>query len=170
MGALDGGSEDAHQAVWDGDALDALNTPPPVPASLQPSASVESPRDLFRRALECFTRLESTYFGEDVILVSHQDTLSLFTAALMGTDLRRHHLDYPFALGEVRVVDLTGATSGMVAEGGVAFSPKDLRGEYAVGGPAELFRERRRRVSERRRDERERSAEVYSILLFNQPS
>ena len=82
MGALDGGSEDAHQAVWNGDALDALNTPPPVPASLQPSASVESPRDLFRRALECFTRLESTYFGEDVILVSHQDTLSLFLSLI----------------------------------------------------------------------------------------
>ena len=75
------------EKVWAGDLRDPLNTPPPVPASLQPSASVESPRDLYRRALEAFTRLESTYFGEDVILVSHADTLSLFTAALMGTEL-----------------------------------------------------------------------------------
>jgi hypothetical protein len=37
----------------------------------------------------------------DVIIVSHEDTLSIFCASLYGTDLRRHHLDYPFALGQV---------------------------------------------------------------------
>ena len=34
--------------------------------------------------------------------MSHQDTLSLFTAALLGTDLRRHHVDFPFEHGQVR--------------------------------------------------------------------
>ena len=131
MGALDKESQNNWAAVWEGDLKDATNTPPPVPDSLQPSASVESPRDLFRRALECFTRLEATYFGEDVILVSHSDTLSLFTAAMMGTDLRSHHADWAMELGQVRCVDLSETP-----EGSVGFSPTDLRGEYAVGDKA----------------------------------
>ena len=99
---------------------------------MQPSASVESPRDVYRRALECFTRLESTYYGEDVILVSHQDTLSLFTASLMGTNLTDHHQDWPLELGEVRCIDLSAAPTGA----GSKFAPTDLRGEYAVGDKA----------------------------------
>ena len=87
---------------------------------------------MYRRALECFTRLESTYYGEDVILVSHQDTLSLFTASLMGTKLTDHHVDWPMELGEVRCVDLSAAPSF----GDGNFSPTDLRGEYAVGDKA----------------------------------
>lgn len=130
MGDLDFKSTAAWPSVWEGDARDPLNTPPPVPASLQPSASVESPRDLYRRALECFTRLESTYFGEDVVLVSHADTLSLFTAALMGTNLCDHHKDWAMELGEVRCVDLTSVPQS------ANFSPTDLRGEYAVGDKA----------------------------------
>ena len=58
-----------------------------MPSSLQPSASVESCLDIYRRALEAFTRLEATYYGEDIIIVSHQDTLSVFAAALNGADL-----------------------------------------------------------------------------------
>jgi len=128
------------EKVWAGDLRDPLNTPPPVPASLQPSASVESPRDLYRRALEAFTRLESTYFGEDVILVSHADTLSLFTAALMGTELTDHHKDWAMELGEVRCVDLSAAPVG----GDSRFSPTDLRGEYAVGDKAVNYLEANR--------------------------
>lgn len=131
MGALDFGSTDSWPEVWAGDMKDASNTPPPVPASLQPSASVESPRDLYRRCLEAFTRLEATYYGEDVILVSHSDTLSLFTAALMGTDLRRHHEDWALELGQVRCIDLTGTP-----DAGSNFAPTDIRGEYAVGDKA----------------------------------
>jgi broad specificity phosphatase PhoE len=88
---------------------------------------------LYRRALECFTRLESTYFGEDVILVSHADTISLFTAAMMGTDLRNHHKDWNIELGQVRVVDLSGDDGQAL---GSKFKPTDLRGEYAVGDKA----------------------------------
>lgn len=133
MGALDFDSQTKWPEVWAGDEKDLGNTPPPVPASLQPSASVESPRDLYRRALECFTRLESTYFGEDVILVSHADTISLFTAAMMGTDLRNHHKDWNIELGQVRVVDLSGDDGQAL---GSQFKPTDLRGEYAVGDKA----------------------------------
>lgn len=92
---------------------------------------MESPRDVYRRALECFTRLEATYYGEDVILVSHQDTLSLFTASLMGTPLTDHHKDWALELGEVRCVDLSAPPQGTTN-----FSPTDLRGEYAVGDKA----------------------------------
>jgi len=130
MGALDFGSTASWPAVWEGDAADPTNTPPPVAGSLQPGASVESPRDIFRRALECFTRLESTYFGEDVVLVSHSDTLSLFTASVMGTDLRNHHTDWAIELGQVRCIDLSGTP---ISD---KFAPTDLRGEYAVGDTA----------------------------------
>jgi len=130
MGALDFGSVNAWESVWANDLENPLSTPPPVLSSLQPSASVESCFDLYRRALEAFTRLESTYYGEDLILVSHQDTLSVFAAALNGTDLGRHHIDYPFGLGEVRCIDLTSKPKDSV------ISPFDLRGEYAIGDSA----------------------------------
>lgn len=130
MGALDFGSQEAWVDVWKNDFDDPSSTPPPVPSSLQPSASVESCLDIYRRALEAFTRLEATYYGEDIIIVSHQDTLSVFAAALNGTDLSRHHLDYPFELGQVRCVDLTVPPR----DGSIA--PTDLRGDYAVGDSA----------------------------------
>ena len=130
MGSLDFGSMSAWDGVWANDLEDPLSTPPPVPSSLQPSASVESCFDLYRRALEAFTRLEATYFGEDLILVSHQDTLSVFAAALNGTDLGRHHIDYPFELGEVRCIDLTNPPKDST------ISPIDLRGDYAPGDSA----------------------------------
>ncbi|KAK3270620.1 hypothetical protein CYMTET_20991 [Cymbomonas tetramitiformis] len=71
-------------------------------------------------------RLEGTYFGDDIILVSHQDTLSVYTAALMGTDLSRHHLDWPYELGQGRLIDLTKAPGA-----GDNYSPQDFRGTYA---------------------------------------
>jgi len=98
---------------------------------LQPSASVESVRDLYRRTLEAFTRLEATYFGTDIVLVSHADTLSCFCAALYGTELGRHHLDYPFELGQVRCIDLSG-----IPGKGSRMAPTDIQGEYAVGDKA----------------------------------
>ncbi|CEF99888.1 Histidine phosphatase superfamily, clade-1 [Ostreococcus tauri] len=133
MGSLDFGSQSAWEDVWANDLEDPKSTPPPVPASLQPSASVESCFDIYRRAQEAFTRLEATYFGEDVILVSHADTLSVFCAALNGTELGRHHVDYPFALGEVRCVDLTRVSRDK------GFSPTDLRGDYAPGDAASNY-------------------------------
>ena len=134
MGALDFGPQSAWEDVWANDLEDPRSTPPPVPSSLQPSASVESCVDLYRRAQEAFTRLEATYYGEDVVIVSHQDTLSLFAAALNGTELGRHHLDYKFDLGDVMCVDLT------VPPDDRKFSPTDLRGDYAVGDSAINYR------------------------------
>ena len=131
MGSLDFQDQSNWKKVWENDLKDPLSTPPPVSDSLQPSASVESVRDLYRRTLEAFTRLEATYFGTDIVLVSHADTLSCFCAALYGTDLGRHHLDYPFELGEVKCVDLSG-----IPEKGSKMAPTDIQGEYAVGDKA----------------------------------
>jgi len=128
MGALDFEDQSNWNDVWENDIKDPLSTPPPVKDSLQPSASVESVRDIYRRTLEAFTRLEATYFGSDIVLVSHQDTLSCFCAALYGTELGSHHIDYPFELGQVRCVDLSAAP----AENS-RINPIDLQGEYAVG-------------------------------------
>ena len=50
MGALDFGSQEAWVDVWKNDFDDPSSTPPPVPSSLQPSASVESCLDIYRRA------------------------------------------------------------------------------------------------------------------------
>ena len=136
LGALDGGPAAALEAVWAADAADATSTPPPVASSLQPGASVESTRDVYRRALEAFTRLEATYFGTDIVLVSHGDTLSIFTAALLGTDLRSHHADYPYELGQMRVVDLTGPP----AAGGGGLRPARPAWQPVAGGPAHMAR------------------------------
>ncbi len=142
MGALDFGPQSAWEEVWANDLEDPRSTPPPVPSSLQPSASVESCVDLYRRAQEAFTRLEATYYGEDVVIVSHQDTLSLFAAALNGTELGRHHLDYKFDLGDVMCVDLS------VPPVDRRFSPTDLRGDYAVGDSAINYRGKESQPSE----------------------
>ena len=142
MGALDFGPQSAWEEVWANDLEDPRSTPPPVPSSLQPSASVESCVDLYRRAQEAFTRLEATYYGEDVVIVSHQDTLSLFAAALNGTELGRHHLDYKFDLGDVMCVDLS------VPPVDRQFSPTDLRGDYAVGDSAINYRGKESQPSE----------------------
>lgn len=131
MGSLDFKDQSNWKEVWENDFKDPLSTPPPVLDSLQPSASVESVRDLYRRTLEAFTRLEATYFGTDIVLVSHADTLSCFCAALYGTELGRHHLDYPFELGQVRCIDLSG-----IPGKGSRMAPTDIQGEYAVGDKA----------------------------------
>lgn len=105
LGALDLGPQSAMQSVWENDFNDPDSFPPPVPSSNQPRISVDSVGDLYRRALEAITRLENSYFAQDVILVSHADTLSVFYATMVGTPLERHHLDWPFRNGQVRVFD-----------------------------------------------------------------
>lgn len=123
--------------MWAADLEDDTSAPPPVPASQEPSASTESCQNVYRRALEAFSRLEGSYFGEDIILVSHEDTLSIFCASLYGTDLRRHHLDYPFALGQVSVPLPRGKasrTQGRCCDGGLwrSLSPKHLTSTKSV--------------------------------------
>ena len=105
VGALDEGPQARMQGVWREDRRDAFSTPPPVASSLQPSASVESVMDVNRRVLEAITRLERSYYGDDIVLCSHCSTLSIYMAAMMGTDLKCHHEDWSFVHGQIRVYD-----------------------------------------------------------------
>ena len=105
VGALDGGPRARMQDVYQADRKDPFSTPPPVEASLQPSASVESVMDVNRRVLEAITRLERSYYGDDIALCSHCSTLSIYMAAMMGTKLGDHQRDWPFQHGQVRVYD-----------------------------------------------------------------
>mmetsp|Transcript_19778 Transcript_19778/g.23726 ORF Transcript_19778/g.23726 Transcript_19778/m.23726 type:complete len:368 (+) Transcript_19778:99-1202(+) len=106
MGALEGQPTSNLQVVWENDLVDELSTPPAMD-SMYPTGSVDSCMDLYRRAIEAITRLEGTYYGSDIVLVSHQDTCSVFTAAIMGTPLASHHIDWPYQLGQVRMLDQT---------------------------------------------------------------
>jgi len=126
MGALEMKDVALWEDVWANDLLDDTSRPPPAVSSQEPTASTESCIDLYRRATETFSRLEGTYFGEDIVLVSHRDTLSTFMAAAKGTDLRTHHVDYPFELGQVRMLDLTARPQNG------EYDAKDFRGSLAV--------------------------------------
>eukprot|EP00898_Chlorokybus_atmophyticus_P006897 jgi/Chlat1/7208/Chrsp57S06764 len=106
MGVLDRQCVRAREGVWEQDQLDYGVAPPPAPDSMQPQGSTESVQDIHRRALETFTRLERTYYGTDIILVSHTDVLEVFQATLLGTDLGNHHADYAFVDGEVRCITI----------------------------------------------------------------
>ena len=106
VGALDEGPQAKMESVWREDRQSGgRSTPPPVASSLQPSASVESVMEVNRRVLEAITRLERSYYGDDIVLCSHCSTLSIYMAAMMGTDLGSHHDDWPFEHGQVRVYD-----------------------------------------------------------------
>ena len=50
--------------MWAADLLDDSSAPPPVEFSQEPTASTESCINVYRRALEAFSRLEGSYFGE----------------------------------------------------------------------------------------------------------
>lgn len=135
VGALDFQALDNMEAVWEADLKDPASTPPPVESSLQPRASVDSCLDLYRRATEAFSRLEGSYAGQDVVLVGHQDVLSVFCASMIGTDLGRHHLDYPFELGQVRCLDL----SGPAKEGEPDRNAKDFVGYSGVAKAVDVI-------------------------------
>ena len=146
VGDLDGKPSATMAPVYANDANDVFSTPPPVPSSLQPSASVESVQDVYRRALEAITRLERSYFGSDVVLVSHADTLSIYAAAMFGTDLGRHHYDWPFEHGQCVVYDQAYVAKGLAPRcfnpnGPIKFSAtgivRDVKLEDYLPPPAE---------------------------------
>ena len=127
VGALDGGPRARMQDVYQADQKDPFSTPPPVEASLQPSASVESAMDVNRRVLEAITRLERSYYGDDIVLCSHCSTLSIYMAAMMGTKIGDHQRDWPFQHGQVRVYD-----ERLLRRGG---EPPTCLPATGIGGP-----------------------------------
>ena len=107
MGALEGGPLAGREAVWANDALDIRSRPPMAEDSMAPEESAESVFDLYRTALETYSRLERIYTGRDIIQVSHIDRTDVWQAALTGYPLERHH-ELAFEHGEVRMIDMQG--------------------------------------------------------------
>lgn len=83
MGALDFQSESKRRLQWDRDMNDPLSFPPPVPSSMAPRESTESLFDIQRRCIENCSRYENSYYGTDIVIVSHQDTLEVFEVRIL---------------------------------------------------------------------------------------
>lgn len=72
----------------------------------------DSTEDVFVRVRQLLSKLETQYFGEDIIILSpDSDPLSVLQTVLMGQDLREHHAN-EFLPGEVRYVSELVVDSG----------------------------------------------------------
>lgn len=64
----------------------------------------DSTEDVFVRVRQLLSKLETQYFGEDIVILSpDSDPISVLQTVLMGRDLREHH-KFEFQPGEVRFV------------------------------------------------------------------
>lgn len=74
----------------------------PMPAEDgTPNDSVE---DVFVRVRQLFSKLETQYFAEEIVVIApDSDPLSIWQAAVMGKDLKEHSL-MEFQPGEIRLV------------------------------------------------------------------
>lgn len=101
VGALEGGKAiDVHREITDHDQVDSNWRPAPTDDGT-PNDSTE---DVFVRVRQLLSKLETLYAGEDIIILSpDSDTLSVLQAAMMGKDLRLHHM-FDYQPGEVRFV------------------------------------------------------------------
>lgn len=64
----------------------------------------DSAEDVFVRIRQLISKLETQYFGENIVVISpDSDTLSVWQAAVMGRELSEHPL-LAFLPGEIRVV------------------------------------------------------------------
>lgn len=74
------------------------------PSSAEDGTPNESAEDVFVRVRQLLSKLETQYYGENIVIVSpDSDPLSILQAALTGRDLRFHH-DFEYAPGELREV------------------------------------------------------------------
>ena len=101
VGILDGKpAEEVHRTLVENDSKDSDWRP----SSAEDGTPNESTEDVFVRVRQLLSKLETQYYGENIILVSpDSDTLSILQAALTGKDLRFHH-DFEYAPGELREV------------------------------------------------------------------
>lgn len=112
VGIFEGGkAADVHGKIADHDRLDSNWRPAPTDDGT-PNDSTE---DVFVRVRQLISKLETLYVGENIIVLSpDSDALSVLQAAIMGKDLRLHHM-FDYQPGEVRfvrelVVDQFGKT------------------------------------------------------------
>lgn len=101
VGAMEGGRlADIRRVVVEHDRVDSNWRPVPG----EDGTPNDSTEDVFVRVRQLLSKLETQYFGEDIVILSpDSDPLSVLQAALMGQDLREHH-KYEYQPGEVRFV------------------------------------------------------------------
>lgn len=112
VGVFEGGKAvEVHREIADHDRLDSNWRPAPTDDGT-PNDSTE---DVFVRVRQLLSKLETLYVGEKIIILSpDSDALSVLQAAIMGKELRQHHM-FDYQPGEVRfvrelVVDQFGKT------------------------------------------------------------
>lgn len=101
VGAMEGGRlADIRRVVAEHDQVDSNWRPVPG----EDGTPNDSTEDVFVRVRQLLSKLETQYFGEDIVILSpDSDPLSVLQAALVGQDLREHH-KYEYQPGEVRFV------------------------------------------------------------------
>ncbi|GMY24912.1 Histidine phosphatase [Fagus crenata] len=101
LGAFEGKNLESVSEVYASDSISTTIKPPPI----DDGTPNESVADVFVRATQLMSILETQYSGDTVIIVSpDSDNFTILQAGLVGLELRRHR-DLSFAPGEVRFVD-----------------------------------------------------------------
>jgi probable phosphoglycerate mutase len=101
FGQLDGGPVSGYAQVWAADAADAAT-----------GARGAEPADaVFARAAALVAELERRYQGQDILLVSHGDTLQILQAGLAGLGPARHREVPHLEVAEIRRLALSPASA-----------------------------------------------------------
>ncbi|PXF48094.1 hypothetical protein BWQ96_02046 [Gracilariopsis chorda] len=101
VGALNGGTtSEVRRIVIDNDRTDSDWRP----RSGEDGTPNDSTNDVFVRVTQLLNKLETQYYGENIVIISpDSDPLSILQATLTGQDLRSHH-QLEYFPGEVRRV------------------------------------------------------------------
>lgn len=101
VGELEGRNlAEVRQVITENDRIDSSWRPRPG----EDGTPNDSSDDVFVRVRQLLSKLETQYFGENILILSpDSDPLSVLQAALMGKELTEHH-KYEFQPGEVRYV------------------------------------------------------------------
>ncbi|CAN8072801.1 unnamed protein product [Agarophyton chilense] len=102
VGALDGGETVQVRRIL---AENDKNSSSWRPEAGEDGTPNDSTQDVFVRVTQLLNKLETQYFGENIVIVSpDSDPLSILQATLTGQDLCTHHL-LEYLPGEVRKVE-----------------------------------------------------------------
>jgi probable phosphoglycerate mutase len=102
FGELDGSPATGYARVWAADQAEAAGEAGastargPVPGGVEPVTAV------LDRAIALIAALERLHSGQDILLVSHGDTLAILQAGFLGLEPSRHRSLPPFGTAEIR--------------------------------------------------------------------
>jgi glucosyl-3-phosphoglycerate phosphatase len=94
FGDWEGTSNANYQKVWDKDAVDASHN----------DANGESVAEVVSRAAHLIDDLEMAYFGKNILLVSHGDTLQILQTVFEGAQASAHRALPPLMVAEIRKI------------------------------------------------------------------